>query len=201
MSAEQTARLAKESFDSSQLLDASERHTALVALKEALTEHKEDILKANREDMDAARAAKLSPQLIKRLDLGTGDKYDSMLQGILDVDALADPTGQVTYARKLDEGLELHRVACPIGVLLVIFEARPEVIVNITALAIKSGASAPLLGLQAELIAFSFPPRQRRHPQGRQGVNPHSKRPVQGHPRRPRHHPAPFRLHPNRLHP
>jgi glutamate-5-semialdehyde dehydrogenase len=158
-SAEQVAKSAKESFDQSQLLDASERHTALVALKEALTEHKEEILKANREDMEAAKAANLSPQLIKRLDLGTGDKYDSMLQGILDVDALADPTGQVTYARKLDEGLELHRVACPIGVLLVIFEARPEVIVNITALAIKSGAfssSSPLDKRETDLF-FTFP--------------------------------------------
>lgn len=63
-----------------------------------------------------------------------------MLQGILDVDSLPDPTGQVTYAKTLDQGLELYRVTCPIGVLLVIFEARPEVIVNITALAIKSGA-------------------------------------------------------------
>lgn len=82
----------------------------------------------------------MSSSLLKRLDLeSSADKYDSMLQGILDVDSLEDPTGQVTYAKTLDEGLELYRVTCPIGVLLVIFEARPEVIVNITALAIKSG--------------------------------------------------------------
>lgn len=85
-------------------------------------------------------AGTMSSSLLKRLDLlSSADKYDSMLQGILDVDGLADPTGQVTYATKLDDGLELHRVTCPIGVLLVIFEARPEVIVNISALAIKSG--------------------------------------------------------------
>lgn len=85
-------------------------------------------------------AGKMSSSLLKRLDLESSpSKYDDMLQGILDVDSLPDPTGQVTYARTLDEGLELHRVTCPIGVLLVIFEARPEVIVNITALAIKSG--------------------------------------------------------------
>lgn len=67
------------------------------------------------------------------------DKFDSMLQGILDVATLPDPTGNVTYASELDDGLELYRVTCPIGTLLVIFEARPEVVVNITALAIKSG--------------------------------------------------------------
>ena len=65
-----------------------------------------------------------------------------MIQGISDVAALEDPVGKVTYATKLDEGLELYRVAFPIGVLLVIFEARPEVIVNIAALAIKSGRSS-----------------------------------------------------------
>ena len=64
-----------------------------------------------------------------------------MLQGIADVAALPSPTGQVTFAKELGEGLELHRVTCPVGVLLVIFEARPEVVVNIAALAIKSGQS------------------------------------------------------------
>lgn len=58
---------------------------------------------------------------------------------VRDVGGLSDPTGQVTYARKLDDGLELYRVTCPIGTLLIIFEARPEVVVNIAALAIKSG--------------------------------------------------------------
>jgi glutamate-5-semialdehyde dehydrogenase len=81
----------------------------------------------------------MSDSLLKRLDLGRGDKWDSMLQGIADVAALPDPTGIVTYATELDDGLELYRVSCPIGVLLVIFEARPEVVVNIAALAIKSG--------------------------------------------------------------
>lgn len=97
-------------------------------------------------DVQAAKeqvaTGKMSSSLLKRLDLeSSADKYDSMLQGILDVDSLDDPTGQVTYAKTLDKGLELYRVTCPIGVLLVIFEARPEVIVNITALAIKSGES------------------------------------------------------------
>ena len=86
--------------------------------------------------MDAGR---MSESLLNRLDLGRGDKWDSMLQGISDVALLPDPTGTVTYASELDDDLELYRVTCPIGVLLVIFEARPEVVVNIAALAIKSG--------------------------------------------------------------
>lgn len=77
--------------------------------------------------------------MLKRLDLGRGDKWDAMVKGVRDVASLADPTGVVTYATELDDNLELYRVTCPIGVLLVIFEARPEVVVNIAALAIKSG--------------------------------------------------------------
>ncbi|KAH9933513.1 gamma-glutamyl phosphate reductase [Fomitopsis serialis] len=88
----------------------------------------------------------MSSSLLKRLELNKVDKWDSMLQGILDVANLLDPTGIVTYASELDDDLELYRVSCPIGVLLVIFEARPEVVVNIAALAIKSGNAAILKG-------------------------------------------------------
>ena len=69
-----------------------------------------------------------------------------MLTGILSVRNLPDPIGRVDLRTKLDEGLELERVSCPIGVLLIIFEARPEVIANIAALAIKSGNAAILKG-------------------------------------------------------
>ena len=88
----------------------------------------------------------MSDSLLKRLDLGKGDRWDSMLQGIEDVERLPDPTEVVSYASELDDGLELYRVSCPIGVLLVIFEARPEVVVNIASLAIKSGNAAILKG-------------------------------------------------------
>lgn len=96
--------------------------------------------------MDNAKSNKLSSSLIKRLDLSNPGKYDSMLQGILDVANLPDPMGKITLAKKLDDGLNLYRVTAPIGVLLIIFESRPEVIANITALAIKSGNSAILKG-------------------------------------------------------
>lgn len=86
--------------------------------------------------MDAGR---LSSSLFKRLDLFKGDKWEAMIQGVQDVADLPDPNGKISYASELDDELELYRVSCPIGVLLVIFEARPEVVVNIAALAIKSG--------------------------------------------------------------
>jgi hypothetical protein len=89
----------------------------------------------------------MSNSLLSRLDLAKGDKWDSMLQGISDVADLPNATGRVTYAKELDDDLELYRVTCPIGVLLVIFEARPEVVVNIAALAIKSGTRLEKLGI------------------------------------------------------
>jgi glutamate-5-semialdehyde dehydrogenase len=82
---------------------------------------------------------RLASPLVKRQDFRSGEKWDTMLQGVTDIASLPDPTGTITYARALHDNLDLYRVSCPIGVLLVIFEARPEVIVNIAALALKSG--------------------------------------------------------------
>lgn len=131
------------------------RTATLKMVHDSLREAKDEVIAANVKDLDAATAANLSPSLIKRLDLSNGDKYDAMLQGILDVASLDDPVGKVTLARKLDDGLELFRLTCPVGVLLVIFEARPEVIANITALAIKSGNAAILKGGKESLHSFT----------------------------------------------
>jgi gamma-glutamyl phosphate reductase len=85
-------------------------------------------------------AGRLASPLVKRLDLRTGEKWDTMLQGVTDIASLSDPTVTIiTYAHALHDNLDLYRISCPIGVLLTIFEARPEVIVNIAALALKSG--------------------------------------------------------------
>ncbi|OCH84059.1 gamma-glutamyl phosphate reductase [Obba rivulosa] len=148
--AEVVAKAAKAAFEASQLIPSSERVKALCSMRAELEAAKDEILAANRKDLEAARAevdsGRMSSALLKRLDLDKGDKWESMLQGITDVAELPDPTGKVTYASELDDGLELYRVSCPIGVLLVIFEARPEVVVNIAALAIKSGNAAILKG-------------------------------------------------------
>ncbi|PPR00509.1 hypothetical protein CVT26_009893 [Gymnopilus dilepis] len=150
MDTEEIARTAKAAFEASQLVSSSERVKALQVIRKQLEQRKTEILAANAEDLKAAQtevdAGRMSQSLLSRLDLGRGDKWDAMLQGIDDVASLPDPTGIVTYASELDEGLELYRVTCPIGVLLVVFEARPEVVVNIAALAIKSGNAAILKG-------------------------------------------------------
>jgi hypothetical protein len=124
-----------------------------------------------RAEADAA-AGRLASPLVKRLDLRTGEKWDTMLQGVTDIASLPDPTGTITYARALHDNLDLYRVSCPIGVLLVIFEARPEVIVNIAALALKSG-TCPMLHTR-HAISHGRMHRQRSHPEGRQRVRAHS---------------------------
>jgi glutamate-5-semialdehyde dehydrogenase len=153
--AEQIAKNSRAAFTVLKTLSNDERNAALQAVHNALKSSKNEILKANVIDMNNAEAAKLSPSLIKRLDLSKGDKFDVMLQGVLDVAALEDPVGKLTMARQLDEGLDLYRVTAPVGVLLIIFESRPEVIANITALAIKSGNSAILKGGKESLNTFT----------------------------------------------
>ncbi|PSR76308.1 hypothetical protein PHLCEN_2v8540 [Hermanssonia centrifuga] len=144
------ARAAKEAFTVSQLIPSSERVNALHEIRKELENAKDKILEANKRDLEAAQkevdAGQMSPSLLKRLDISKPDKWNSMVEGVTQVADLMDPTGIVSYASEIDENLELYRVSCPIGVLLVIFEARPEVVVNIAALAIKSGNAAILKG-------------------------------------------------------
>lgn len=78
-----------------------------------------------------------------------------MLQGITDVAELPEPNGHITYSSELDDELELYRISCPIGVLLVIFEARPEVVINIASLAIKSGVCYRLFALSVSRLTGS----------------------------------------------
>ncbi|BCS02434.1 glutamate-5-semialdehyde dehydrogenase [Aspergillus luchuensis] len=140
------------------VLSNAERNEALTALYEGLLANKDAILAANAKDVAlASRAAEdgdLNSSVLKRLDLSRPGKYDDMLQGILSVRDLTDPIGNVTLRTLLDDGLTLERVSCPIGVLLIIFEARPEVIANIAALSIKSGNAAILKGGKESTESF-----------------------------------------------
>ncbi|KAI7831934.1 gamma-glutamyl phosphate reductase [Kickxella alabastrina] len=152
MSAEQVARAAREASNMLQTITSAQKSAVLQRIKQVLIERRSEIVEANRQDKDAAKkeveAGKLSSSLFSRLDIegSGGEKYSTLLQGVDDVDRIADPIGQVTLARKLDTDLDLYRVVCPVGVCLVIFEARPEVVVNIACLAIKSGNAAILKG-------------------------------------------------------
>ncbi|KAJ2613363.1 glutamate-5-semialdehyde dehydrogenase [Coemansia sp. RSA 1365] len=152
MTAEQVARSAREASNLLQTVTSAQKSAVLRRIKQVLEERREEIIAANRSDKEAAQkeveAGHLSGSLFKRLDIEGegGEKFTTLLQGVDDVDRIPDPIGQVTMARRLDDGLDLYRVVCPVGVCLVIFEARPEVVVNIACLAIKSGNAAILKG-------------------------------------------------------
>ncbi|KAI4134600.1 MAG: hypothetical protein LQ341_006002 [Variospora aurantia] len=170
-SPEQIAKAASVASSKLATLPSVDRNDALTAIHRSLSLAKETILAANAQDValasQAAADGQLSQSILKRLDLNRPGKWDDMLQGILDVRALDDPVGLeealhhsgltnelVTLKTLLDDGLVLERVTCPIGVLLIIFEARPEVIANIAALAIKSGNAAILKGGKESTASF-----------------------------------------------
>ncbi|KAK9468040.1 Aldehyde/histidinol dehydrogenase [Lipomyces arxii] len=153
--AEEIARTASASSSVLRAVLDADRVAALKRIYQFLKDGKDRILAANRADMAAAEKANVAGPLIKRLDLSKGDKFDTMIQGVLDVAALPDPIGKVQFANKLDDGLDLYRITCPIGVLLVIFESRPEVIANITALAIKSANAVILKGGKESFHSFA----------------------------------------------
>ncbi|CBX95868.1 similar to gamma-glutamyl phosphate reductase [Plenodomus lingam JN3] len=141
------------------ILSTEERNASLTAIHAALAAGKEEVLAANVKDLESANKAAaggtLSASLVKRLDLSKPGKYEDMLQGILDVRDLEDPINKTVSRTLLDDGLLLSRITCPIGVLLIIFEARPEVIANISALAIKSGNAAILKGGRESSHSFA----------------------------------------------
>ncbi|CAO3685985.1 unnamed protein product [Umbelopsis vinacea] len=145
-----TARAARQASVALQSVTDKQKNEALLRIKQVLAERKAEIFQANELDKKSAQEqvalGKLSSSLFKRLDICNGDKFDSILSGVEDITHLPDPTKRVSMATKLDDDLELYRVSVPVGVLLTIFEARPEVVVNISCLALKSGNAVILKG-------------------------------------------------------
>lgn len=121
------------------------RNQALQNIKAALLAHKDLIFRANAEDLRRADDVQIAPAVRKRLKFDEHKLSDS-LAGIDSLLSLPDPVGRITLDRQLDQGLELKRVTVPIGVIGVIFEARPDALVQISCLCIKSGNCAVLKG-------------------------------------------------------
>lgn len=151
---EKIAKDARRAGNILKTLSNGNRSSILYKIHDALKENAAAIEASNRLDLEASKKNGLAESLVKRLDLFKGDKFDTMLQGIKDVADLEDPVGKVKMARELDAGLTLYQVTAPVGVLLVIFESRPEVIANITALAIKSGNAGILKGGRESVNTF-----------------------------------------------
>lgn len=128
---------------------AASRHetrlAALSAIRDAIVSNKDAIFEANARDLAAAEEQGISEAVIKRLKFDEG-KLKSVTEGIDILVGLADPVGEVTLKRQMSEGLVMERVSTPIGVIGVIFEARPDALVQIAALCIKSGNMCILKG-------------------------------------------------------
>ncbi len=123
----------------------TDRRRALEALAAGLSERQSAILEANQQDVAAARAAGLTPALVDRLTL-TPARLQSMAADVRTVAALPDPLGTRFDERTLPNGLRVRRQRVPIGVLGVIYESRPNVTVDVAALAIRTGNVAILRG-------------------------------------------------------
>ncbi|MBQ9156010.1 MAG: glutamate-5-semialdehyde dehydrogenase [Eubacterium sp.] len=122
-----------------------QRNQALDIIAEALQAHKEEIFAANVQDMGRADETGVSAAVKKRLKFDEG-KLEDVVKGLYQLKTLPDPLNRTRISRELDEGLRLYQVTCPIGVIGVIFEARPDALVQISSLCIKSGNCAILKG-------------------------------------------------------
>ena len=125
------------------------KNAALIKIAEAFESNKYEIFAANRNDLTEAEILVQNGEITKstfnRLKLDE-NKMRDMIQGVWDIAKLDDPIGKVIFKRELDENLILSKVSCPIGVLGIIFEARPDVISQISSLAIKSSNAVILKG-------------------------------------------------------
>lgn len=135
-------------LDLSKLKNAKKK-SALMAIASALLENMDSILKENAADVKEAKkevdAGRMTSALLKRLMLDE-DKVRGMADGVISVAKLPDPAGNVTSRTELDSGLILEKVTCPIGVIGAIFESRPDAVVQIAALCLKSGNAVLLKG-------------------------------------------------------
>lgn len=124
---------------------SEDKNRALEAISRVLLERQEEILSANRADIEAARAKGLSESMIDRLALDE-KRLESIAAAVLKVRDLPDPIGEILDERRLENGLMLKKVRVPLGVVGIIYESRPNVTVDAAVLCLKSGNAAFLRG-------------------------------------------------------
>ena len=135
----------RNAFTELSVAPAEVRNRALFRVASVLNESAADIFTANLEDMRIAEEEGLPAPLLQRLKFGR-DKMDQVCSGLKALASLPDPIGKTTYAMEIAKDLNLYRVVCPIGVIGVIFESRPDALVQIASLCIKSGNTVLLKG-------------------------------------------------------
>ena len=149
MDIETTMRtLGQQARDASRLLAAASteaKNTALLAIASRLRSHKSALLKANAADLTQAREDGLEPALVDRLTL-TEAGVESMAEGLEQIAALPDPVGEITDVKRRPSGIQVGKMRVPLGVIGIIYEARPNVTADAAALCLKSGNAAILRG-------------------------------------------------------
>ena len=139
---------AREARDASRLIlsrSAESRTTALRSVRQALNHHSGEIFAANRIDLDRSASEGLASPMMKRLKFDDA-KLERVCEGIESLELSEDPMGRILEKRELDEGLTLSRIAGPIGVIGMIFESRPDALVQIATLCLRSGNAVILKG-------------------------------------------------------
>ena len=146
--AEQMTQLAREARAAARelaRLTTAEKNECLLAMAEALEQNRDDVRKANARDMEIAAQTGLSSALLDRLRLDdTG--VAAMVTGLREVAALPDPVGRVLDRRVRPNGLELQKISTPFGVVVIIYESRPNVTADAASLCLKSGNATILRG-------------------------------------------------------
>ncbi len=145
MDIRQKAEKAKEASIMMSAVSGDAKNKALGKIAEALEQGQSDIIAANRTDMKIAQREKLAAPLLKRLKF-EGDKISEVCDGLKSLIGLPDPVGRTLSAMELDKGLELYQVSCPIGVIGIVFESRPDALVQISSLCLKSGNAVLMKG-------------------------------------------------------
>ena len=145
MNIEQKAKQAKDASIHLAAANAAKKDEALGNIARTLLARKDEIIHANHLDLEKAEADNLAPPLLKRLKFDES-KIQEACQGLESLQRLPDPVGETLCATELDTGLELFKVSCPIGVIGVIFESRPDALVQISSLCLKSGNAVLLKG-------------------------------------------------------
>jgi len=140
-----TALRAREAAFRMQGIPHKIRNEALLAIARALETAKDKIIAANQLDLEGAQESKLPPSMIKRLRYDD-QKIEESINSLNSLVNLEDPVGKTLMMTELDEGLLLEKVTCPIGVICVIFESRPDALVQISSLCIKSSNAVILKG-------------------------------------------------------
>ena len=129
-------------------LSSGVKDSALEAIAAAVEQRRDEILEANAHDLEAARRGDYSPAFLDKLKLDAA-RIGAMAAGVRRIVTLPDPVGEVIEGRRLENGIDIRKVRVPLGVVAVVYEARPNVTIDATALCLKAGNAVVLRGSSA----------------------------------------------------